>query len=178
MASRDSTTTAQAGTTETALVSSVSRADPRGAGKLLFPAVPLLQRVGASCAGGTLPHWGVLGGGHLPRVPHALSQHLLFFQDHGTKGGKGAAPTTDLRSLSPVRGGRGATSQAKLGKATLWLWEWVGLVPLGPCCVPSTGIWLMCWYWEGQKNAQVRENPVKLSGDPNLWAFSYARSIP
>lgn len=36
-----------------------------------------------------------------------LSQctHLLFFQDHSTKAGKGAVPTTDLRSLSPVRGG-------------------------------------------------------------------------
>lgn len=57
---------------------------------------------------------------------------LLFFQDHGTKAGKGTAPTTDLRSLSPVRGDTGATSQAKLGKATLWGWEWVELVPLGP----------------------------------------------
>lgn len=62
---------------------------------------------GASCAGGTLP----LGGGCLEGdtchvCPMHLSQcaRLLFFQDHGTKAGKGAAPSTDLRSLSPVRG--------------------------------------------------------------------------
>uniref|UniRef100_A0A8D2MPZ0 Erythrocyte membrane protein band 4.1 like 1 n=1 Tax=Zonotrichia albicollis TaxID=44394 RepID=A0A8D2MPZ0_ZONAL len=36
---------------------------------------------------------------------HEPTCHLLFLQDHGTKAGKGAAPTTDLRSLSPISGG-------------------------------------------------------------------------
>lgn len=110
--SRDTTTTstAQAGTTETALVTSVSGAGPRGRGSHC----PLRSLCSCGSDRGQLC-WGdpallgvsLKGDKNLPCLPHAnMSQrvHLLFFQDHGTKAGKGAAPTTDLRSLSPVRG--------------------------------------------------------------------------
>nr|XP_021403788.1 band 4.1-like protein 1 isoform X3 [Lonchura striata domestica] len=61
-------------------------------------------------AEGSTPHW-VDGGTPGSRdtttstAQAGTTETALVSSDHGTKAGKGAAPTTDLRSLSPISGG-------------------------------------------------------------------------
>ncbi|XP_021403799.2 band 4.1-like protein 1 isoform X14 [Lonchura striata] len=61
-------------------------------------------------AEGSTPHW-VDGGTPGSRdtttstAQAGTTETALVTSDHGTKAGKGAAPTTDLRSLSPISGG-------------------------------------------------------------------------
>lgn len=128
--SRDATATAHAGTAE-----AVSGAGPLIHGETLQSLCSSEGNWDQLCWEGPCPTGDVICC-VCPMLHLSQCAHLLFFQDHSTKAGKGAVPMTDLRSLSPVRGGHGQPGQVvgREGSSPAGL----GLVPQGPLC---------CWHW-------------------------------